>query len=77
MKDSDYVKIKSVNPLYLIISEVDGYFKENTGSKYLIFNSTDKNEEVLKKYTKLQDEIKNVIETINMSKQVNMITRGD
>ena len=24
MKDSDYVKIKSVNPLYLIISEVDG-----------------------------------------------------
>ena len=28
MKDSDYVKIKSVNPLYLIISEVDGCFKE-------------------------------------------------
>ena len=24
MKDSEYVKIKSVNPLYLIISEVDG-----------------------------------------------------
>ena len=24
MKDSGYVKIKSVNPLYLIISEVDG-----------------------------------------------------
>ena len=28
MKDSDYVKIKSVNPLYLIISEVDGHFEE-------------------------------------------------
>ena len=28
MKDSDYVKIKSVNPLYLILSEVDGYFKK-------------------------------------------------
>ena len=28
MKDSDYVKIKSVNPLYLIISEMDGHFKE-------------------------------------------------
>ena len=27
MKDSDYDKIKSVNPFYLIISEVDGYFK--------------------------------------------------
>ena len=28
VKDSDYVKIKSVNPLYLIISEVNGYIKE-------------------------------------------------
>ena len=28
MKDSDYVKINSVNPLYLIIGEVDGYFEE-------------------------------------------------
>ena len=28
MKDSDYVKIKNVNPLYLILSEVDGYFKK-------------------------------------------------
>ena len=28
VKDSYYVKINSVNPLYLIISEVDGYFKE-------------------------------------------------
>ena len=28
MKDCDYVKIKIVNPLYLIISEVDGYFQE-------------------------------------------------
>ena len=28
MKDSDYVKIKSVNLLYLIINEVDGHFEE-------------------------------------------------
>ena len=28
LKDSDYVKINSVNPLYLIISKVDGYIKE-------------------------------------------------
>ena len=27
MKDSDYVKIKLVNPLYLIISEVDGHIE--------------------------------------------------
>ena len=46
MKDSDYAKIESVNPLYLIISEVDGYFEEQNGNKYLIFNSADKNKEV-------------------------------
>ena len=34
MKDSDYVKIKSVNPLYLIVSEVDGHIKEENGNKY-------------------------------------------
>ena len=28
MKDSDYVKINCVNPLYLIISEVLGYIEE-------------------------------------------------
>ena len=28
MKDSDHVKINSVNPLYLIIDEVDGYIEE-------------------------------------------------
>ena len=28
MKDSDYVKTNSVNPLHLIICETDGYFEE-------------------------------------------------
>ena len=69
VKDSYYVKINSVNPLYLIISEVDGYIKEKNGNKYLIFNSADKNKEVLKKYTKLWNGIKNKIETINGSKE--------
>ena len=68
MKDSYYVKIKSVNPLYLIISEVHAYMKEN-GNKYLSFNSADKNKEVLKKYAKLWNGIKNEIETINGSKE--------
>ena len=49
MKDYDYVEIKSVNPLSLIISEVDRHIKEKNGNKYLIFNSVDKNKEVLKK----------------------------
>ena len=65
MKDSEYVKINSVNPLYLIINEVDGYFEEINGNKYLTLVSTDKNKEVLTKYTKLWDGIKNSIEKIN------------
>ena len=38
---------------YLVINEVDGHFKEKNENKYLILNSTDKNEEVFIKYTKL------------------------
>ena len=34
MKDFGHVKINSVNPLYLIIAEVDGYIEENNGNKY-------------------------------------------
>ena len=68
MKDSDYVKIKSVNPLYMIISEVDGHFEEKNGNKYLILDSVNKNKEVLKKYAELWDGIKNEIVTINSCK---------
>ena len=51
---SDYENINKVNPLYLIIGEVDGYIEEeNNGNKYLTFASTDKNKKVLEKYTKL------------------------
>ena len=70
MKDSDYVKINSVNSLYLIIGEVDGYFGEKNGSKYLTLVSTDKNKEVLTKYTQLWDNIKSSIE--KLINQVNM-----
>ena len=47
VKDSEYVKINSANSLYLIINEVDEYFEEINGNKYLTLVSTDKNEEVL------------------------------
>ena len=35
MKDSDYVKINSVNPLYLIIDKTDEYIEEKNGNKDL------------------------------------------
>ena len=60
--------IVKINPLYLITGDVDGYIEENNGNKYLNFASTDKNKKVLEKYTKLWDEIKYHIQTINASK---------
>ena len=69
IKDFDYAKINSVNPSYFIIGEADGYNEEKNGNKYLIFASTDKNKEVLEKYTKLWDEIKYLIKTINDGKE--------
>ena len=35
IRDSKYVKINSVNPLYLIFNEVNGYFEEINRNKYL------------------------------------------
>ena len=65
----DYEYIYSVNPLYLIIGEVDGHIEEKNGSKYLVFDSTDKNRKVLEKYAELWDGIKNEIKTINGGKE--------
>ena len=72
-KIAESENISSVNPLYLIIGEVIGYIEENNGNKYLVFDSTDENKEVLKKYTELSDGIKNEIETINGGKKVGMV----
>ena len=44
----------SVNPLYFIVDEVDGFIEESNGNKYLVFASRDKNKEVLKKYTNFE-----------------------
>ena len=60
--------------MYLIIGKVDGHIEcnsvqKNNGNKYLVFDSTDENKEVLKKYTELWDGIKNEIQTINGGKK--------
>ena len=54
----------------LVFNNVNGYIKCNSieksnGDEYLIFVSTNKNKEVLEKYTELWDEIKNQITTTN------------
>ena len=49
-KISNCKNINSVNPLYLGITRVNGYIEEKDSNKYLVFDSTDKNKELLKKY---------------------------
>ena len=65
---SDCENINSVNPLYLMIGAVDGYIEESNGNKYITFAFVDKNKKVLDNYTKLWDEIKYHIQTINVGK---------
>ena len=48
MKNSDYVKINSVNTLYLIINKVDGCIEEINGNKYLTLVSTEKQRSINK-----------------------------
>ena len=49
-KIDDCENIYSVNPLHLIIAYGNGYIEGKGVNKYLIFDSTDENEELLKKY---------------------------
>ena len=49
IKKIDYCKnIHIVNPYYLLIDHTNGYIKEKGVNKYLVFDSTDENKELLK-----------------------------
>ena len=56
--------VNSVNPLYFRIDNASGYIEEKESNKYLIFESTDENKELLKRYNDvfngLIDKIKKV-----------------
>ena len=64
-KVGDCENIHSVNPLYLRIDHVNGYIEEKGVNKYLIFDSTDKNKELLKKYNDAFNEIRDKIKKIS------------
>ena len=68
-KNDDYENIYSVNPLYLTIDYASGYIEEKRVNKYFIFDSTDENEELLKKYNDVWNRIKYEIKTINGGKE--------
>ena len=62
--DSKYGKIYSVNPLHIISSEVNGYFKENNGNQYLTLVSTNESKEKIKAHEELCSKIRNLIRSI-------------
>ena len=49
IKDWQYVKLKSVNLVYLIFNKVNGYFEEVNGNKYLTLVPTNESKEKIKK----------------------------
>ena len=49
-KIGDCYDVDSLNPLYCCIDHTSGYIEEKGLNKYLIFDSTDENKELLKKY---------------------------
>ena len=53
-----------MNPLYLHINHASGYIEEKDANKYLIFDSTDKNQELLKKYNDVFNGIRGKIKEI-------------
>ena len=57
-KIDDYENIYSVNPLYLIITHGSGYIEEKGVNKYLVFDSTDQNKDLLKKFNDVFNRIK-------------------
>ena len=64
-KIDDCENIYSVNPLYLFINHANGYIEEKGLNKYLSFDSTDENKELLKKYNDVWNGIKIKIEEIS------------
>ena len=60
-------KVNSVNPLYLLISRIHKIIEEKEGDRYLNIALTDKNSEVLRKYSEVWNGIKDCIRKINNS----------
>ena len=56
--------VNSVNPLYLMINRIKGYFEEVDGDKFLIISS--ENGDIMQKYQGVFDGIKEIIKKINI-----------
>ena len=64
-KIDDCKNIYSGNPLYLRVDHASGYIEEKGVNKYLVFDSTDENKELIKKYNDVFNGIRDKIKEIN------------
>ena len=64
IKDHKYLKINSVNLLYLFFSKVNGYFQEINKNKYLMLLSANESKEKIKKYEEFWSKIRDLIRLI-------------
>ena len=64
-KIDDCKNIYSVNPLYLLIDHASGYKHERGVNKHIIFDSTDENKGLLKKYNDVWDGINDKIKEVS------------
>ena len=60
--------------MHLLVNHASGYIEEKGVNKYLIFDSTDENKELLKKYNDVWNGIKNKIEEVVASVIMKKIT---
>ena len=64
---SGYIEEKDLNPLYLNCDHASEYIKENGVNKHLVFDSTDENTDLLKKYSDVWNGVKNKIKGVDDS----------
>ena len=65
IKNPKYVKINSVNPLYLIFGKVNGCFEEINRNKYLTLVPTNESKEMIEKYEEVWCKIRDLMRSIS------------
>ena len=53
VKNLDYLKSSSVNPLYLIINKINRHIEESNGNRYLTLLLTNESKGALKRHEEL------------------------
>ena len=64
VKNVSYVKINSVNPLYLMTDKINRFVEESNGNRYLTLVPINESNKILKKYVKIWSKIRDLVKSI-------------